>query len=120
MYTIAKTLEFSAAHRLAHLPPGHPCHAMHGHNYVVTLVLECAQLNDQHMVRDYRALSIAKDWLDEHYDHRCLNDVMDVPPTAENMARVIFRTIHTELPELVAVRVSETPKTWAEYRPGTL
>lgn len=38
-------------------------------------------------------------------------------PSAENLARWIFDSWTEELPELTAVKVSETPKTWAVYRP---
>ena len=36
--------------------------------------------------------------------------------TAEQLAFVMFDQFKVLFPELVAVRVSETPKTWAEYR----
>jgi 6-pyruvoyltetrahydropterin/6-carboxytetrahydropterin synthase len=38
------------------------------------------------------------------------------PATAENIARALLRICRLHWPEAVAVRVSETPKTWAEYR----
>ncbi|AUH44949.1 hypothetical protein CXR04_16855 [Streptomyces sp. CMB-StM0423] len=38
-------------------------------------------------------------------------------PSAENLAAWIFDLWIQRFPELKAVRVSETPKTWAEYRP---
>lgn len=39
-------------------------------------------------------------------------------PSAENLAVWIHDLWTERIPELTAVRVSETPKTWAEYRPG--
>jgi 6-pyruvoyl-tetrahydropterin synthase len=38
-YTISKEFAFSAAHHLNGLPPSHPCSRVHGHNYVVRVVL---------------------------------------------------------------------------------
>lgn len=38
-------------------------------------------------------------------------------PSAEQMAAWVHETWSPRIPELGAVRVSETPKTWAEYRP---
>ena len=50
-----------------------------------------------------------------------LNDVIDAEPTSENLARVLFDwcAANIALPSaaIAAVRVSETPATWAEYRP---
>jgi len=37
-------------------------------------------------------------------------------PTAEKLARLIFDYLFVRYTKLSAVRVSETPKTWAEYR----
>jgi len=38
-------------------------------------------------------------------------------PTAENLARMLYGVARELSPFIVAVRVSETPRTWAEYRP---
>lgn len=117
MYRIAKEFHFSASHQLGHLPADHQCARLHGHNYVVVVELAAATLNAGGFVRDYHELSQLKHYIDNEFDHRHLNDVMDVPSTAENMARHFHDWCVTRWPETVAVRVSETPKTWAEYRP---
>jgi 6-pyruvoyltetrahydropterin/6-carboxytetrahydropterin synthase len=47
-----------------------------------------------------------------------LNDVLgDDCVTAERMAKHLFDWCRARWPEVTAVKVSETPKTWAEYRP---
>jgi 6-pyruvoyltetrahydropterin/6-carboxytetrahydropterin synthase len=79
--------------------------------------LASATLNSDGFVRDYHELSPLKDYIDGTFDHRHLNDVLDVPSTAENMARHFHDWCKARWPETAAVRVSETPKTWAEYRP---
>ncbi|WP_432026087.1 6-pyruvoyl trahydropterin synthase family protein [Streptomyces sp. 1222.5] len=118
-FRITKKFEFSASHRLSGLAPDHQCARMHGHNYVIELELAAddASLLPVGFVRDYGDLSAFKEWMDKQLDHRHLNDVMDENPTAENMAAWVYKTWVMEFPELTCVRISETPKTWAEYRP---
>ncbi len=118
MYTITKQFSFSASHVLDHLPEGHPCARLHGHNYVVEVVLQSAELNGDGFVRDYRELASFKNFIDDKLDHRHVDDVIEGLSTAENLARFLYEFAVGMWPEVVAVRVSETPKTWAEYRPG--
>jgi 6-pyruvoyltetrahydropterin/6-carboxytetrahydropterin synthase len=117
VYTITKQFSFSASHVLEHLPEEHPCARLHGHNYVAELVLESLELNESGFVRDYRELTPFKAFIDEKLDHRHLNDIMDGPTSAENLARFLYEYAQGLWPEVTAVRISETPKTWAEYRP---
>ncbi len=127
MYTISKRFDFSAAHTLEHLPADHPCARLHGHNYRVEIVLRSTTLNDDRFVLDYRALDPVKKWIDETLDHRLLNTFLDYP-TAERIAERIYDVTEAILGDalngmgdlatyLDCVRVSETPKTWAEFRP---
>jgi 6-pyruvoyltetrahydropterin/6-carboxytetrahydropterin synthase len=116
-YRIGKEFHFSASHRLHGLPEGHPCGRLHGHNYVVDFELTTEQLDPVGFVVDYGNLKPISDMLDGALDHRHLNDVMDGNPTAENLARWLYDACRPDFPALTAVQVSETPKTWAEYRP---
>jgi 6-pyruvoyltetrahydropterin/6-carboxytetrahydropterin synthase len=119
-FRISKEFHFSASHRLDGLSDGHQCGRLHGHNYVVAIELSAAEngLDAVGFVRDYGELSAFKKWLDDELDHRHLNDVMaDRNPTAEHLACWLYERWTPRFPELSAVRVSETPKTWAEYRP---
>ena len=118
MYRISKEFSFSASHRLLGLPDGHPCARLHGHNYRVEVELSAADLNPYGFVRDYRELDAFKRFLDEEIDHRHLNEVFATDAvTAEFLARTFFAWCRARWPEVSAVRVSETPRTWAEYRP---
>lgn len=118
MFQISKSFSFSASHQLKYLPDSHPCARMHGHNYEVVIVLASKTLNSDGFVRDYRELSALKDYIDETLDHRHLNDVLgDNQVTAEQLAKHLFEWAYARFPETVCIRVSETPKTWAEYRP---
>lgn len=117
MYRISKQFEFSASHQLLQLPDNHPCHRMHGHNYVVTFILKSQETNKDGFVQDYRELAPIKAWIDLNLDHRHLNDVLPCPPTAENIALYLFERFRIAFPLLCEVLVSETPKTTAGYRP---
>ena len=37
---LSKTFRFEAAHRLPQVPPDHKCHRMHGHSFMVDVVIE--------------------------------------------------------------------------------
>lgn len=115
MYKISKEFSFSASHILEGLPSDHPCARLHGHNYVVTVHLKGKKLNEVGFIKDYRDLSIVKNYIDNELDHRHLNDLLPFNPTAENLAKHLFDIFKQEIPELYAVEVSETPKTTAFY-----
>ncbi len=118
MFLISKEFTFSASHQLDYLSPEHQCARLHGHNYVVVLELACDSLNKDSFVRDYTELSLFKKYLDETFDHRHLNDILgNSHTTAEVLAKFFYDWCLKYWPEMIAVKVSETPKTWAEYRP---
>ena len=118
--TISKDFTFSASHQLAGLPEDHPCSRLHGHNYTVRVELT-GTTRRPGFVLDYRQLGFVKDRLDNEWDHRHLNDILPMNPTAENMADylagqiadVVSYDLGADNVFRVAVAVSETPKTWA-------
>lgn len=124
MFRIAKTFTFSASHQLLGLPDDHPCSRLHGHNYRVTLTLECRSndLDLVSMVYDYRKLDPFKQYLNEEVDHQHLNDLFH-STTAEALAMEFYMRAVRLLPlpptvRLMVVTVSETPNTTAEYHPA--
>ena len=117
MLTISKEFHFSASHRLDMLSEDHQCYRLHGHNYIVVVELTAPSTNEYGFVRDYHELKELKDYIDNEFDHRHLNDILDVPTTAENLAMHFYNWCKQRWPETSAVKVSETPKTWATYRP---
>ena len=118
MYIVTKEFHFSASHQLKGLPDEHQCARLHGHNYIVEIELRAERLNPHGFVRDYLDLAPLKRYIDDTLDHRHLNDVLgDDGVTAEQMARHFYDWCKARWPEVSAARVSETPKTWAEYRP---
>ena len=97
------------------------CANLHGHNYVLEVVVAGEVDQATGYVFDLKELSdlICRRVI-EDVDHRNLNT--DVPwlrgriPTAENLALAFWDRIRSELPEglLRSVRLWETDKNWAE------
>jgi len=97
------------------------CVNLHGHNYVLEVVVGGALDPASGYVMDLKRLSdVMTAEVIEHVDHRNLNT--DVPwlsgqiPTAENLALAFWERLRPCLPpdSLRAVRVYETEKNWAE------
>jgi 6-pyruvoyltetrahydropterin/6-carboxytetrahydropterin synthase len=119
MYTIAKRFGFSASHIIGGLAPDHPCARLHGHNYEVEVILEARALDAAGFVRDYHELTSLRQHINTTLDHRHLNDVFGHDrTTAEVICKWLYDWCKERWPEVVAVRVCETPSCWAEYRPA--
>jgi len=97
------------------------CANLHGHNYVLEVVVAGEVDQASGYVLDLKVLSdIMNGQVIRDVDHRNLNT--DVPwlsgriPTAENLAVTFWERLQPALPEglLRSVRVWETDKTWAE------
>lgn len=118
MYKISKRFDFSASHQIGGLPEGHPCANLHGHNYVVEVELSAKALDKVGFVRDYHELRPLKDFIDVTLDHKHINDVLGHDrTTSEVLAKWLYDWCKDRWPETSCVRVSETPRTWAEFRP---
>lgn len=123
MYRIGKRFGFEAAHHLAGLPDGHKCARPHGHSYTVDVsVITDSELSLAGFVVDFAALAPFGTYLRETFDHRDLNEVVDVAPTSENLARLFYEwcSANLRLPAgvtVAAVQVREMASTFAEYSP---
>jgi 6-pyruvoyltetrahydropterin/6-carboxytetrahydropterin synthase len=115
MYLIRKQFHFSASHQLYGLPAEHQCTRLHGHNYIVEIVLAATAVDERGFVIDYLDLQPLKAYIDHTLDHQHLNDLFDFPTTAENLAYYLYCWAKERWPQVIAMRVSETPKTWGEY-----
>jgi 6-pyruvoyltetrahydropterin/6-carboxytetrahydropterin synthase len=132
MYRIAREISFCYGHRLLHYDG--KCRYLHGHNGKVVIALEAAQLDDLGMVVDFvRLKRVVGDWIDEALDHKMLlhrDDpvlaylraqgepvfVMDVNPTAENIARLIYDYTASQGFPVAEVQLWETDTCQASYR----
>ncbi|MGD0609188.1 MAG: 6-carboxytetrahydropterin synthase [Streptosporangiaceae bacterium] len=56
-FTIGKTFDFEAGHRLSGLPPGHKCSRQHGHGYEAEVILTASSLQEPGFVADFGALA---------------------------------------------------------------
>jgi 6-pyruvoyltetrahydropterin/6-carboxytetrahydropterin synthase len=97
------------------------CANLHGHNYVLEVVVAGEIDQASGYVLDLKLLSeVIGRQIIRDVDHRNLN--IDVPwlkgliPTAENLAHAFWERLQPELPArlLRSVRVWETDKNWAE------
>ncbi len=132
MHRIVKTLHFCYGHRL--LDYDGKCARPHGHNAVVEVELRAETLDRRGMVVDFGDIkSRLLAFIEAEIDHRMIlrrDDplvaaleqvgefpyVLDENPTAENLAKLIFRKARAlELP-VAAVRLWETETSCSEYR----
>lgn len=141
MITCTRRLEFDAGHRV----PLHEskCKSLHGHRYVVEITCQAEELTREGFVVDFGVVKqkVGR-WIDDNLDHTTilqLHDpleaalrtenirlglrpvfLMDGPPTAENLAMLLFTTASALLVSdrlrVVEVVVHETPNCSARYR----
>lgn len=119
-FTIGKSFRFEAAHRLSSLDPEHKCARLHGHTYHTELLLTADELTGPGFVTDFGDLAPFGRFLEENLDHRFLNEVLPCEPTSERLALYLAEwfvaNLEPEIPgRLTAVRVSETPASWATF-----
>jgi len=112
---------FSAAHRLDGYPGD--CANLHGHNWKVAVHVACRELDALGMGIDFRDLKIIVAAVVDELDHGILNDhpaFKTQNPTAENIARHIYREVAARRPgarvALTAVAVTESPGVGVIYR----
>lgn len=142
---ITRRLEFDAGHRI----PNHnsQCKHLHGHRYTIDITLEgdvitTEGVSEQGMVMDFSDVKrIAKEQVVDAWDHAFLvyrgdkvvldflntlpnhkTVVLDVIPTAENLAKVAFDLLLSAFHDtygnhlrLCRLRLYETPNNWADY-----
>src|SRR5262249_25020640 len=123
--TIAKEFIFEAAHSL----PNHngPCRRLHGHTYRVQIVARgplqpLDGRSEEGMVVDFTSLKeVFTRRIVTRCDHQYLNETVPVPrTTAECLAVWMLTEVRAELPQVIAVRVYETPTSYAEVTAADL
>jgi len=89
---------FSAAHQLRDYPGD--CARLHGHNWHVTLYVECTELDDLGLGIDYKIMKNELKQALAPWDHYNLNDVPPfdrINPSSENVARELYHEMHRRL-----------------------
>lgn len=111
-YRIGRTYRFESAHHLPHLPDGHKCKNLHGHNYRVEIVVR-GTLDERGFVKDFAEIDGELAPLIRQVDHKLLNDIPGLEnPTAEVIAAWFLACIG----DCESVRVYENDECWAEVR----
>ena len=122
-FEIGKTFRFESAHCLKHHDG--KCARPHGHSYEFELIVAAPDVRLEGpkagMVDDYSLITEVGAAIEAKLDHRDLNEVLDNDTTtAEELTRIIWEEARQRLPNIVEVRVKETAKTFAAYRPERL
>ena len=116
MYEITVEDTFDAAHCIRGYSGN--CSNLHGHTYKVAVVFRLTELDDNGISLDFRKAKAALRAVLGGFDHKYLNDLPEfaqINPSAENLARVVFRSVKNEMPELHRVQVWETPTSSVSY-----
>jgi 6-pyruvoyltetrahydropterin/6-carboxytetrahydropterin synthase len=113
-------LDFDSAHN--HPGEYEQCRRLHGHTWLVEVAVESYDLDQYGMVCDFKTLKTLVREVTDKLDHRYLNEIPPfdaISPTAENIARHIYREVASRLgfPGVVLayVRVCESPTSCAVY-----
>lgn len=132
MYRVSKDVHFCYGHRLLNYEG--KCRFLHGHNGRAVITLEASALDALGMVMDFtRIKEVIQTWVDATLDHKMLlhrHDpviphleamgepfyLMDVNPTAENIARLIYDFAKSQGFPVVEVSLYETESSCATYR----
>ncbi len=99
---------FEAAHRLPHVPAGHPCGRMHGHGFVVQLYV---QLPADALAAEQLQQHLSKLWqpMQQRLQYSTLNAIAGLEnPTSELLGAWLWQQLQPALPSLCWVQVQET------------
>jgi 6-pyruvoyltetrahydropterin/6-carboxytetrahydropterin synthase len=132
VYRVTKEIHFCYGHRLLNYDG--KCRNLHGHNGKAVVTLETDRLDALGMVVDFTEVKrVVGKWIDDTLDHKMLlhkDDpvlaelvkrgepvvTMDVNPTAESIAKVIYDHAATAGLPVVEVVLWETDNSFATYR----
>lgn len=120
MFELEITRQFSSAHRLIGYPGD--CQKLHGHNYMVTVIVEAIDLDDVGIALDFKVFKGETERIISRYDHAYLNELEEyakVNPTSENLARNLYKQLSAALNapgvKVTRVKVAESAGSAASY-----
>lgn len=119
MFELEKSYRFEAGHVLKH--HNGRCSRPHGHSYRLTVRLRSDSLiasgSSTNMVMDFADVNdIVEPLIDQFLEHHWLNETLDCESaTCEYIARWIFQRLKPLLPQLYAVKLSETESSSITY-----
>jgi len=134
VFRVTRQIDFCYGHRLLNYDG--KCKYLHGHNGRAVIAIESTQLDERGMVLDFSDIKrVVSKWIDDTLDHRMLlhrDDpavpvlremgeplfLLDVNPTAENIARLIYEFTAAHGFPIVEVNLWETPNCFATYAPS--
>lgn len=134
MYKVTREIHFCYGHRLLNYEG--KCRYPHGHNGKVEIELAAEGLDQGGMVRDFTEIKeTIQQWIDAELDHRMIlrkddplipalqangdpYHVLNVNPTAEAIAKLIFDYTLSQGYPVTAVRLWETLHSFATYSKG--
>lgn len=108
MYRVRKRIEVAGAHQLK-LDYVSKCSGVHGHNWIIEIFMQSETLNRNGMVMDFTHI---KKEIHDVLDHKYINDVVEVNPTAENIAKWICDRLGNNCYKVI---VQESEGNVAEY-----
>jgi 6-pyruvoyltetrahydropterin/6-carboxytetrahydropterin synthase len=112
-----RDVTFEAAHRLPNVPPGHKCARLHGHSFLIRIIVRGPVDPQTGWLMDFGDIKAAWAPLDAQLDHYYLNDIAGLEnPTSEVLAKWIWDRLRKALPQLSAIEVRETCTSGCVYR----
>jgi 6-pyruvoyltetrahydropterin/6-carboxytetrahydropterin synthase len=123
MYELTVKTTFSAAHSLRDYEG--PCSNVHGHNWIVEVVICGDALQPNGMLVDFGDIKKAASEVLSRLDHTNLNQVPpfdEINPTSENLARWLYKEIggrvNTSDLKVTRINVREAETSCASYFEG--
>ena len=132
MFQVTREIRFCYGHRLLNYDG--KCRHLHGHNGRAIITLQADCLDSLGMVIDFSTIKrVVSAWIDTNLDHRMIlhkDDpvlphfkaqcepyfTLDVNPTAENIAKLIYDFVAAQGFPIVEVKLWETDDSFAVYR----
>lgn len=131
-YLVTKEITFDSGHRLSRYIG--KCYMLHGHTYKLQVTVQSNELDSNGFVIDFTDLKAVLKTVTDKIDHRTLlysEDPMnkelvsnlpdewfvlvEFEPTVENIAKYLYEQIKKEIPNVVNIRLWETPTSFADY-----